>query len=108
MKNWVSSSWTNTHEVILNMKDLVLSAPFPQADIIGAMVIVRRVRGKIIRSVLCNTVCSNCAQCNAHHMNRLTVRWIGFCLTGPNSLCLDSFLYCVSLHIAYIRRLVTW
>ena len=26
------------------------------------------------------------------HMNRLTVLWIGFCLTGPISLCLDSFL----------------
>jgi len=28
--------------------------------------IVCRVRGKIIRSVLCNIVCNNCAQCNAH------------------------------------------
>jgi len=25
-----------------------------------------RVRGKIIRSVLCSIVCNNCAQCNAH------------------------------------------
>jgi len=40
--------------------------PFPQIDIIGAMVIVWRIRGKIIRSVLCNIVCNNCAQCNAH------------------------------------------
>jgi len=39
--------------------------PFPQIDIIGAMVIVWRVRGKIIRSVLCNIACNNCAQCNA-------------------------------------------
>ena len=39
---------------------------FPQIDIIGAMVIVWRVRGKIIRSVLCSIVCNNCAQCNAH------------------------------------------
>jgi len=41
-------------------------SPFPQIDIIGTMVIVWRVRGKIIRSVLCNIVCNNCAQCNAH------------------------------------------
>jgi len=34
------------------------------------------------------------------HMNRLTVLWIGFCLTGPISLCLDSFLYCVLLCVA--------
>ena len=40
--------------------------PFPQIDIIGAMVIVWRVRGKIIRYVLCNIVCNNCAQCDAH------------------------------------------
>jgi len=44
--------------------------PFPQIDIIGAMMIVWRVRGKIIRSVLCNIVRNNCAQCNAHTMNR--------------------------------------
>ena len=35
-------------------------------DIIGDVVIVWRVRGKTIRSVLCNIVCNNCAQCNAH------------------------------------------
>ena len=40
--------------------------PFPQIDIIRAVVIVWRVRGKTIRSVLCNNVCNNCAQCNAH------------------------------------------
>ena len=67
--------------------------PFPQIDIIGAMVIVWRVRGKIIRSVLCNIVCNDCAQCSARTWMDLTVLWIGFCLTGPISLCLDSFLY---------------
>ena len=40
--------------------------PFPQIDIITAVVTVWRVRGKTIRSVLCNTVCNNCAQCDAH------------------------------------------
>ena len=86
-----------------------MSAPFPQIDIIGDVVIVWRVRGKTIRSVLCNIVCNNCAQCDAHtHMNRLTVLWIGFCLTGPISLCLDSFLYCVLLSVVCIHRFVTW
>ena len=41
-----------------------------QIDIIGTMVIVWRVRGKIIRSVLCNIVRNNCAQCNAHTYER--------------------------------------
>ena len=38
----------------------------PQLDIIGAVVIIWRVRGKTIRSVLCNIMCINCAQCDAH------------------------------------------
>jgi len=45
---------------------LLFRPPFPQVDIIGAMVIVWRIRGKIVRSVLCNIVCNNCAQCSAH------------------------------------------
>jgi len=72
--------------------------PFHQIDIIGAMVIVWRVRWKIIRSVLCNIVCNDCAQCNAHTRTDLTVLCIGFCLTGPISLWLNSFLcmyYCM-------------
>jgi len=32
----------------------------------SAHLTIWRVRGKIIRSVLCNIVCNNCAQCNAH------------------------------------------
>jgi len=40
--------------------------PFTQIYIIGAIVIVWRVTGKIIRSVLCNIVYNNCGQCNAH------------------------------------------
>jgi len=39
---------------------------FPQIDIIGAVVIVWRERGKIIRSVLCSIVCNKCTQCDAH------------------------------------------
>jgi len=37
-----------------------------QTDIIGAMLIVWRVRGKVIKNVLCNIVCNNYAQCNVH------------------------------------------
>ena len=65
----------------------------PYLDPTGAMVIVWRLRGKIIRSVLCNIVRNNCAQCNAHIWTDLTVLGNGFCLTGPISLGLDSFLY---------------
>jgi len=43
-----------------------VTSTFPQIDIIVAVMIVWRVRGKIIRSVPCNIVRHNCAQCNAH------------------------------------------
>ena len=45
---------------------------------------------------------------NCTHMKRLTVLWIGFCLTGPISLCLDSFLYvlCVLLYTVCMCRFV--
>ena len=78
-----------------------MPSSFPQIDMSGATMIVWRVRGKIIGYLLCSIVCNNCARCNAQ-----TVLCIGFCLTGPISLCLDSFLctgmyvFCVSLCIA--------
>jgi len=47
-----------------------------------------------------------------HIWTDLTVLWIGFCLTGPISLCLDSFLcmyvFSVWLYIACICTIVTW
>jgi len=47
-------------------------------------------------------------QCT-HIWTDLTVLWIEFCLTGPVSLCLDSFVYCVSLYnIVCMHRFVTW
>jgi len=59
-------------------------SPFPQIDIIGVVLIVWRVRGKIIRSVLCNIVCNNCAQCNAHtyEQTNRSLDWV-FVSLGP-------------------------
>ena len=53
-------------------------APFPQIDIIGAVVIVWRARGKTIRSVLCNIVCNKCAQCDAytHEQTNSSLDWV--------------------------------
>ena len=77
------------------------------------MVIVWSVRGKIIRSVLCNIVCNNCAQCNAHtHMNRpnssldwVLSHWAHF--TVLRFICLCMYIFCVSLYIACCS-IVTW
>jgi len=85
--------------------------PFSQIDIIGAMVIVWRVRGENyqICSVqycvqqLCTVQCT-------HVWTDLTVLWIGFCLTGPISLCLDSFLclyHCI-LHVCMCSIVPWW
>jgi len=70
---------------------LVVLPPFPQIDIIGAMMIVLRIRGKIIRSVLCSIVCNNCAQCNAHTRTDQTV----VCLLDLAFL----WLYCVLVYL---------
>ena len=46
-----------------------------------------------------------------HIWTDLTVLWIGFCLIGPISLCLDSFLcmyYFVWLYIACMCSIATW
>jgi len=50
-------------------------------------------------------------QCT-HIWTGLTVLWIGFCLSGPISLCLDSFLcmyvFCASLYIACFSTVTWW
>jgi len=52
--------------IFLIRSSRLIAPPLPQIGIIGAMVIVRRVREKIISSVLWNNVRHNCAQCDAH------------------------------------------
>ena len=66
--------------------------PFPQIDIIGVVVIVWRVRGKTIRSVLCNIVCNNCAQCDAHtyEQTNSSLDWV--LSHWAHFAVLDSFL----------------
>jgi len=88
--------------------------PFPQIDIIGAVVIVWRAGGKIIRSVLCSIVCNNCTQWTAHTWTDLTVLWIEFCLTAHFTVLRFIFVYVyyfVSnyiLHACVLCSVVTW
>jgi len=73
--------------------------------------IVWRVRGKIIRSVLCNIVCNNCAQCNAHtyEQTNSSLEWV---LSHWAHFTVLRFVFvnvlCVSLYIACMCRIVTW
>ena len=77
--------------------------PFPQIDIIGAVVIVWRVRGKTIRSVLCNIVCNNCAQCDVHtyeqtnsSLDWVLSHWAHFTVLRFISACIMCIIvYCV-------------
>jgi len=73
---------------------LNLCSPLPEIDIIEAVMIIWRVRGKIISSVLYSIVCNNWAQCNAHTWTDLTVVcWLGLAYL---------WLYCV-LHFICVR-----
>ena len=76
---------------------LLYAPPFPQIDIIGDVVIVWRVRGKTIRSVLCYIVCNDCAQCDAHtyEQTNSSLDWV--LSHWAHFTVLDSFLYCVLL-----------
>ena len=63
------------------------------------------VRGEIIRTVQCYCVLKLCTVISTLRWAFLTVLWIGFCHTGPISLCIDLiFVFCVFfvLHICHI------
>ena len=69
------------------------------------------VKGEIIRTVLCCIVYWKlCTVISTLRWAVLTVLWIGFCLTGPTSLCIDSFVYifCVVLSYCMCCIIVTW
>jgi len=63
---------TSTHTHIhTNTDTYTVIIPFPQIDIIEVTVIVWRVRGKILSSVLCNIMLQNNVHSAMHtHMNR--------------------------------------
>ena len=79
-----------------------MDTPFPQIDIIGDVVIVWKVKGKTIRSVLCSIVCNNCAQCNAHtyEQTNSSLDWV--LSHWAHFTVLDSFLYCILLCVVCI------
>jgi len=80
----------------------VLYPPFPQTDIIRAMMIVYRVRGKIIVSVLCNIVHSAMHT----HMNRpnSSLHWV---LSHWAHFTVLRFICVYVLHACVLCRLVT-
>ena len=70
--------WASCHAGILSCP----FPPFPQIDVIGAVVIVWRARGKIIRSVLSSIVSNNCTQWAAHtyEQTNSSLDWVLSCL----------------------------
>jgi len=63
-------------------------------------------KGEKLSGLFCAILCATIVHsAMLTHMNRLTVLWIGFCLTRPISLCLDSFLYCVLLCVVCMLML---
>jgi len=88
--------------------------PFPQIDIIEAVVIVWRARGKIIRSVLCSIVCKNCTQWTAHtyeqtnsSLDWVLSHWAHF--TARTFIFVYVVILCDStLHACVLCSIVTW
>jgi len=60
--------------------------------IIQAVMIAWRIRDKRIRTVLC---------CIEFHNAQPLLLWIGFCLTGSISLCVDSFVF-ISVYFVFL------
>jgi len=63
-----------------------------------------------ICAILCATIVHNAMDTNTRI--HTTVLWIGFCLTGPILLCLDSFLYvlCIIVYCMHVSvcNMVRW
>jgi len=74
------------------------------------------VRGEIIRTVLCCIVYWKlCTVTSTLRWAVFTVLWIGFCLTGSISLCVDSCVYvcvfvlcCHTAYVLYYCNTVGW
>ena len=101
---WSIVSWAFVHpsHLLLSSVHILLRLPFPQIDIIGAMVIVWRVRGKIIGSILCNIVCNNCAQWTAHtyEQTNSSLDWV---LSHSAHFTLLRFIFVyVLLHVCVV------
>ena len=110
---WRLCLWIHLARAVYEYRDhycgtvcLHCAPPFPQIDIIGAVVIVWRVRGKTVRSVLCNIVCNNCAQCDARTYEQ-TNRSLDWVLSHwAHFTVLDSFfdmyvnvcIFCVTVY----------
>ena len=101
------------YEMLLQRQSSLISLhlwrppPFPQIDIIGDVAIVWRVRGKIIRSFLCNIVCNNCAQCDAHiyEQTNSSLDWVLSHWAHFTVIHLCIVYYCVLY--AWLLRFVT-
>ena len=90
---WQSSQHTcmrpiNTNKYTLHTTPHYFYTSSPPVDIIGAMMIVWRIRGKIIRTVHCCVVYNSCTRWYAHIWAVLTAD----CSSGFNFNLLNVFL----------------
>jgi len=87
------------------------STPFPQIDIIGAMVIVWRVRGKIIRSVLCSTIMHSAMHTHMNGPNSslewVLSHWAHFTVLRFMFVCLYMY-YCMHVYYCNMVRWTWW
>ena len=76
----MSDFMLTTSVIVPSLSSTRYGSPFPRVDIIRAVMIVWRVRGKIIRSLLCNIVCDSCTvQCTHIWTDLTVVCWLDLC-----------------------------
>ena len=93
------------------LRVLEVDPPFPQIDIIGAMVIVWRVRGKII-SLFCAILCATIVHSAMHtHMNRpnssldwVLSNWAHFTVLRFIFVCVLLCVHCMHVYCVVLSH----
>jgi len=102
VKNIVTSNFNNIMSMFLLLLLYVHSLSFNRQHL--SYDVCLEVRREIIRTVLCcNVYGTEVVHSHKHtKMQFLQFSGLGFCLTGPISLCIDSFLFYVFLLAASV------
>jgi len=96
--NWAICMWHQIWNCCLAFSDKLLWEWFRVMKYPGSVNFFgTRVPGTRLTSLMLYCILKLCTVISTLRWAVLTVLWIGFCLTGPISLCLDSFVLCVCI-----------
>ena len=86
--------------MLYDLSATCLSVPSPPVDNIWAM--SRGKRGDYQKCSVLYCVLKLCTVVSTLRRAVLTVLWIGFCYTGPISLCIDSFVFMYVYFVCFV------